>query len=103
MKGSFFKTTRTEVYVINPNKTSLELNQEIINAKSILSKVSNRHSKKKKSDKLEREVKNLRETMNTLKQKDINLNNNNLNIINSKITESVKSVIDDNNFLVNIG
>ena len=48
MKGSFFKTTRTEVYVINPNKTSLELNQEIINAKSILSKVSNRNSKKKK-------------------------------------------------------
>ena len=41
--------------------------------------------------------------MNTLKQKAINLNNNNLNIINSKITESVKSVIDDNNFLVNIG
>ena len=41
--------------------------------------------------------------MNTLKQKAINLNNNNLNIINSKITESVKSVIDDNNFLVNMG
>ena len=48
MKGSFFKTAGTEVYVINPTKTSLELNQEIINAKSILSKVSNRHSKKKK-------------------------------------------------------
>ena len=103
-KGSFFKTARTEVYVINPTKTSLEINQEIINAKSILSKVSNRHSKeKKKSDKLEREVKNLRETMDTLKQKAINLNNNNLNIINSKITENVKSIIDDNNFLVNMG
>lgn len=104
-KSSFFKTARTEVYVINPTKTSLELNQEIINAKNILLKVSNKHSKeKKKSDKLEREVKNLRETMNTLKQKAINLNNNNINIINSQITESVKSINEDNNnFLVNIG
>lgn len=103
-KAAFFKTARTEVYVINPTKTSLELNQEIINAKSILSKVTNRHSKeKKKSDKLEREVKNLRETMNTLKQKAIELNKNNLDIINSQITESVKSVIDENNFLSNMG
>ena len=103
-KAAFFKTARTEVYVINPTKTSLELNQEIINAKSILSKVTNRHSKeKKKSDKLEREVKNLRETMNTLKQKAIELNKNNINIINSQITESVKSVIDENNFLSNMG
>ena len=105
-KGSFFKTARTEVYVINPTKTSLELNQEIINAKIIFSKASNRHSKEKKnSDKLERELKYLRETMNTLRQKAINLNNNNLNIINSQNTENYKIINDDNNnnFLINIG
>jgi DNA repair exonuclease SbcCD ATPase subunit len=101
-KNAFFKTARTEVLVTEPTKTSLEINQDLLIAKTILSKVSNMHSKeKKRSNKLEREAKNLREEMNKLKKKAINLYFSNLN--KNEIKESTKSVSDENNFLVNLG
>ena len=101
-KNAFFKTARTEVLVAEPTKISLEINQDLLIAKSILSKVSNMHSKeKKKSNKLEREAKNLREEMNKLKKKAINLYISNLN--KNEIKESTKSISDENNFLVNLG
>ncbi len=101
-KNAFFKTARTEVLVTEPTKISLEINQDLLIAKSILSKVSNMHSKeKKRSNKLEREAKNLREEMNKLKKKAINLYISNLN--KNEIKESTKSVSDENNFLVNLG
>jgi len=101
-KNAFFKTARTEVLVTEPTKISLEINQDLLIAKAILSKVSNMHSKeKKRSNKLEREAKNLREEMNKLKKKAINLYISNLN--RNEIKESTKSVSDENNFLVNLG
>ena len=101
-KNAFFKTARTEVLVTEPTKTSLEINQDLLIAKTILSRVSNMHSKeKKRSNKLEREAKNLREEMNKLKKRAINLYISNLN--KNQIKESTKSVSDENNFLVNLG
>ena len=101
-KNAFFKTARTEVLVTEPTKTSLEINQDLLIAKTILSKVSNMHSKeKKRSNKLEREAKNLREEMNKLKKKAINLYISNLN--KNEIQESTKSISDENNFLANLG
>ena len=101
-RNAFFKTARTEVFVTEPTKTSLEINQDLLIAKTILSKVSNMHSKeKKRSNKLEREAKNLREEMNKLKKKAINLYISNLN--KNEIKESTKSISDENTFLVNLG
>lgn len=101
-KNAFFKTARTEVLVTEPSKTSLEINQELLRTKNILSKVSNRHSKeKKKSDKLERDVKNLREEMNKLKKKAINLYKQ-LDMKKSKFKENIND-INENNFLINMG
>jgi hypothetical protein len=101
-RNAFFKTARTEVLVTEPTKTSLEINQDLLIAKTILSKVSNMHSKeKKRSNKLEREAKNLREEMNKLKKKAINLYISNLN--KNEIKESTKSISDENNFLANLG
>ena len=104
-KSAFFKTARTEVLVTEPTKTSLEINQELIDTKSILLKVSNKHSKeKKKSDKLGKEVKNLKDEMKKLKKTAINLYNkikNKNQIIDSVRTN--KSINEDNNFLINMG
>ena len=103
-KNAFYKTPRIEVLVTEPSKLSLEKNQEIINIKSILLKASNRHSKeKKKSDKLEKELRNLINEMIKLKKKAINLNKK-LDIKDSQLKESFKSINDEeNNFLKNIG
>lgn len=101
-KNAFFKTARTEVLVTEPTKMSLEVNQELLIAKAILSKVSNMHSKeKKRSNKLEREAKNLREEMNKLKKKAINLHISKLD--KNQIKDSTKSTIDENNFLASLG
>ena len=104
-KSAFFKTARTEVLVTEPTKTSLEINQELIDTKSILLKVSNKHSKeKKKSDKLGKEVKNLKDEMKKLKKTAINLYNkiNNKNQIIDSVRTN-KSINEDNNFLINMG
>ena len=105
-KNAFFKTARTEILVTPPSKTSVEFNQEIINAKVILSKVSNRHSKeKKKSEKLKKDVNNLKVEMDGLKKTAVNLNNKK-NDKNKQITEriqSIQSTIDESNFLVKLG
>ena len=100
-KSAFFKTARTEVLVTGPTKLNLEISQELLNTKNILSKVSNKHSKaKKRSDKMEKEVKNLRDEMAKLKQSSINLNNK-INIKNIK--KILESVNDEHIFLENMG
>ena len=75
-KNAFFKTARTEVYVSEPTKISLEKNQTLINSKIIVSKSSKIHlNNKKKSEKLEKEGKNLKSEMINLKKQAINLKN----------------------------
>jgi len=74
-KSAFFKTARTEVQVSGPSRLSIDMNQEVIQAKKIISKALNKHSKeKKKSEKLGRDVKNLKEKMNNLKKTAKNYN-----------------------------
>ena len=104
-KSAFFKTARTEVLVTEPTKANLEINQELIDTKSILLKVSNKHSKeKKKSDKLGKEVRNLKDEMKKLKKTAINLYNkiNNKNQIIDSVRTN-KSISEENNFLINMG
>ena len=67
-RNAFFKKARTEILVAPPSKSSLEINSELICAKDVFSKASKLHQeKKKKSDDLWREEKNLKDEMNKLK------------------------------------
>ena len=92
-RSQFFKTARTEIFVTYPSKKNLEFNGELIGAKAILTKISDKSTKtKKKSEKLEKEVKKLREEMNNLKNKAYKLYNSN---ITKNIFESVKSINND--------
>jgi chromosome segregation ATPase len=105
-KSAFFKTARTEVFVTEPTKLSVELNGELLNTKNILLKVSNKHSKdKKESNKLGKEVKNLRDEMIKLKKTAIRIYNkiNNKNQILDKSNNNNKNIDDENNFLEKIG
>ena len=102
-KVAFFKTARAEVLVTGPTKLNLEKSQELLNTKTILSKVSNKHSKeKKKSDKLEKEVKNLRDEMIQLKNNSIK-SDNKINKGNKNKNQISESVNNEHIFLENIG
>ena len=97
-KSQFFKTARTEIFVTSPSKKNVEFNGELISAKAMFTKVSDKSAKaKKKSEKLEKEVKKLKEEMGTLKNKAYKLYNNN----NTKnIKENVESINDDEYFFL---
>ena len=97
-KSQFFKTARTEIFVTNPSKKNLEFNGELIGAKVMFTKVSEKSFKaKKKSEKLEKELQKLREEMNTLKDKAYKLNNNNKA---KNKSDSIKSVNDEEDFFL---
>ncbi len=108
-KSAFFKTARTEVFVTEPTKFSVDINEELLNTKNILTKVSNMHTdKKKKSDKLGKEVKNLKDEMIKLKKNAIRLYKkiNNINDNNNQIKESNNNNQNNDNeniFLKNLG
>ena len=97
-KSQFFKTARTEIFVTSPSKKNVEFNGELISAKAMITKVSDKSAKaKKKSEKLEKEVKKLKEEMGTLKNKAYKLYNNN----NTKnIKENAESINDDEYFFL---
>ena len=97
-KSQFFKTARMEIFVTYPSKKNLEFNGELIGAKAMFTKVSDKSTKmKKKSEKLEKEVKKLREEMNDLKNKAYKLYKNN---ITKNISGSVKSINNDEDFFL---
>ena len=65
-----FKEARTEVYVIEPTKKTIDKNAELIDAKIILEKVNKRHKETKKSSKaLKKELNKLRKELKELKKK----------------------------------
>lgn len=65
-----FKEARTEVYVIEPTKKTIDKNAELIDAKIILEKVNKRHKETKKSSKaLKKELNKLRRELKELKKK----------------------------------
>ena len=97
-KSQFFKTARTEIFVTNPSKKNLEFNGELIGAKVMFTKVSEKSFKaKKKSEKLEKELQKLREEMNTLKDKAYKLCNDNKA---KNKSDSIKSVNDEEDFFL---
>lgn len=70
-KSALFKEARTEVFVSGPTKYNLEKNQELIIVKSILPKVSLKHSNAEKTaKKLEKELYNLKDELKRIKKKD---------------------------------
>ena len=67
-RNAFFKKARTEILVAPPTKSSVEINIEYMNTKNVFSKASKMHTeKKKKSDDIWRNVKNLKDEMIKLK------------------------------------
>lgn len=70
-KSALFKEARTEVFVSEPTKYNLEKNQELIIAKSILPKVTLKHSNAEKTaKKLKKELNNLKDELKRIKKKD---------------------------------
>ena len=68
-KNALFKTARTEILVTEPTKTNVEINHELLNTKTILTKVTAMHAaEKKKANKLDKEVKSLQEEVVKLKK-----------------------------------
>ena len=74
-KNAFFKKARTEILVAPPGKNNVETNLELINAKNVFLKSSKLHTeKKKKSEEIWKEEKNLKEEMIKLKNNKIKEN-----------------------------
>ena len=73
-KNALFKVARTEVYVTDPTKYSLEAEQELTGLKSILNKVTPMHKQKKEdSQQLKQEVEELKSKMQKLIEKAYNI------------------------------
>ena len=69
-KNALFKVARTEVYVTDPTKYSLEAEQELTGLKSILTKVTPMHKQKKEdAEQLKQEVEELKIKMKKLIEK----------------------------------
>ena len=69
-KNALFKEARTEVYVAEPTKKSIEKNKELLDARAILGKVTRKHSKtRNNANKLKRELNWLKKDLNELKDK----------------------------------
>ena len=102
-KNALFKTARMEILVTEPTKTNVEINHELLNTKTILTKVSAMHAaEKKKANKLDKEVKTLQDEVAKLRKTAIELRDE----FNSKVKESGgkkgdKNTI-ENNFPLNI-
>ena len=83
-KNALFKEARTEIYVTPPTKKNIEKNVELIDAKFIISKASDKQSKNKKiANQLKKELDKLKTELKELKnkiQKDKNDDNFYLNI-----------------------
>ena len=79
-KNALFKTARTEVLVTEPTKINVEINHELLNTKAILLKITSMHTqKKKKADKLDKEVKTLQEEVIALRRNTTTMDGNNGN------------------------
>ena len=102
-KNALFKTARMEILVTEPTKTNVEINHELLNTKTILTKVSAMHAaEKKKANKLDKEVKTLQDEVAKLRKTAIDLRDE----FNSKVKESGGKKGDknsiENNFPLNI-
>ena len=102
-KNALFKTARMEILVTEPTKTNVEINHELLNTKTILTKVSAMHAaEKKKANKLDKEVKTLQDEVAKLRKTAIELRDE----FNSKVKERKKKKGDkniiENNFPLNI-
>ena len=102
-KNALFKTARTEILVTEPTKTNVEINHELLNTKTILTKVTAMHTaEKKKASKLDKEVKTLQDEVAKLRKTAIDLRDE----FNNKVKETAgkkgdKNLI-ENNFPLNI-
>jgi len=100
-KNALFKTARMEILVTEPTKTNVEINHELLNTKTILTKVSAMHAaEKKKANKLDKEVKTLQDEVAKLRKTAIDLRDE----FNSKVKETGGKKGDkiENNFPLNI-
>ena len=102
-KNALFKTARTEILVTEPTKTNVEINHELLNTKTILTKVSAMHAaEKKRANKLDKEVKTLQDEVAKLRKTAIDLRDE----FNTKMKETGKKGDNknmiENNFPLNI-
>ena len=104
-KNALFKTARTEILVTEPTKTNVEINHELLNTKTILTKVSAMHAaEKKKANKLDKEVKTLQDEVAKLRKTAIDLRDE----FNVKLKEregkkgDKTNIENNNNFHLNI-
>ena len=101
-KNALFKTARTEILVTEPTKTNVEINHELLNTRTILTKVTAMHAaEKKKANKLDREVKTLQDEVAKLRKTANDLRNE----FDSKVKEKggkIGDKNDNNNFNLNI-
>ena len=102
-KNALFKTARTEILVTEPTKTNVEINHELLNTKTILTRVSAMHAaEKKRANKLDKEVKTLQDEVAKLRKTAIDLRDE----FNTKMKETGKKGDNknmiENNFPLNI-
>jgi len=97
-KNALFKTARTEILVTEPTKTNVEINHELLNTKTILTKVSAMHAaEKKRANKLDKEVKTLQDEVAKLRKTAIDLRDE----FNSKMKETGGKKGDNKNMIEN--
>jgi hypothetical protein len=102
-KNALFKTARTEVLVTEPTKTNVEINHELLNTKTILTKVSAMHNaEKKRATKLDKEVKTLQEEVVRLRKTAIDLRDEFNNKIKQSENGKNKDGTPNDNFPLNI-
>ena len=97
-KNALFKTARTEILVTEPTKTNVEINHELLNTKTILTKVTAMHAaEKKRANKLDKEVKTLQDEVAKLRKTAIDLRDE----FNQKIKEKGGKKGDNKNLIEN--
>ena len=73
-KNALFKCARIEIYVTDPTKISLEIGQELLGLKSILTKLIPMHNKKMEdTEKLKKNVDELKDNLDKLKKKSMEI------------------------------
>lgn len=76
-QNNFYQEARTEVYITSPNKRNVECNQEILIIKEMIIKLMVIHEKKEnKAQALKKDLENLIQQVESLKQNYYILNNN---------------------------
>lgn len=102
-KNALFRNARTEVYVTEPSKANLEIGQELLILRAMLSKVTPMHFKKMDdAEKLKKNIDELKVNLNKLLQRALEVQNR-MNNYNKKDIMNIEYTKNDlNNLYKNI-